>query len=187
MDAAAVDRARRLSCQVPRGAERENIRESTPEGLDTASRKGGHGGRPPVVTDDMPHTVLRRRANGESAEQIRPDLIIPTGKRKGHNPSVAGIHRALAEYAKREASPEAAEKAPPTSPPSKPAKSPTPPATCHFAVASGEPGLYLCPDDCEPDRGQPCERLDLTVDLSGKRQGFGSHPTVRDPRPTPPR
>ncbi|MET9079904.1 recombinase family protein [Streptomyces sp. NPDC004232] len=71
--------------------ERENIRESTLEGLDTAARKGKHGGRPPVITDDMLHTVLRRRANGESVEQIQPDLIIPTGKRKGQNPSVASI------------------------------------------------------------------------------------------------
>lgn len=59
--------------------ERENIRESTLEGLDAAARKGKHGGRPPVITDDMLHTVLRRRANGESVEQIQPDLIIPTG------------------------------------------------------------------------------------------------------------
>ncbi|MFH8409327.1 recombinase family protein [Streptomyces sp. NPDC018019] len=66
--------------------ERENIRESTLEGLDTAARKGKHGGRPPVITDDMLHTVLRRRAGGESVEQIQPDLIIPTGKRKGRTP-----------------------------------------------------------------------------------------------------
>ncbi|MFI6275410.1 hypothetical protein [Streptomyces sp. NPDC050988] len=83
-------------------SERENIRESTLEGLDTAARKGKHGGRP-VITDDMLHTVLRRRALGESVEQIQPDLIIPTGKRKGQSPSVAGIYRALAEHAKREA------------------------------------------------------------------------------------
>ncbi|WP_258543984.1 recombinase family protein [Streptomyces ipomoeae] len=87
--------------------ERENIRESTLEGLDTAARKGKHGGRLPVITDDMLHTVLRRRANGESVEQIQPDLIIPTGKRKGQNPSVASIYRALAEHAKHEAYPEA--------------------------------------------------------------------------------
>jgi hypothetical protein len=86
--------------------ERENIRESTVEGLDTAARKGKHGGRPPVITDDMLHTVLRRRALGESVEQIQPDLIIPTGKRKGQNPSVASVYRALAEHAKREAYPE---------------------------------------------------------------------------------
>ncbi|MEV1173974.1 recombinase family protein [Nonomuraea sp. NPDC049784] len=66
--------------------ERENIRESTLEGLDTAARKGKHGGRPPVITDDMLHTVLRRRALGESVEQIQPDLFIPTGKCKGQNP-----------------------------------------------------------------------------------------------------
>jgi DNA invertase Pin-like site-specific DNA recombinase len=89
--------------------ERENIRESTLEGLDTAARKGKHGGRPPVITEDMLHTVLRRRANGESVEQIQPDLIIPTGKRKGQNPSVASIYRALAEHGKREAYPEAIE------------------------------------------------------------------------------
>ncbi|GAA2124193.1 hypothetical protein GCM10009759_75720 [Kitasatospora saccharophila] len=91
--------------------ERENIRESTLEGLDTAARKGKHGGRPRVITDDMLHTVLRRRAAGESVEQIQPDLFIPTGKRKGHNPSVASIYRALAEHAKREAYPEAIEQA----------------------------------------------------------------------------
>jgi hypothetical protein len=91
--------------------ERENIRESTLEGIDTAACKGKHGGRPPVITDDMLHTVLRRRAGGESVEQIQPDLIIPTGKRKGHTPSVASIYRALAEHAKREAYSEAVEQA----------------------------------------------------------------------------
>ncbi|ARF58067.1 recombinase family protein [Streptomyces gilvosporeus] len=91
--------------------ERENIRESTLEGLDTAARKGKHGGRPPVITDDMLHTVLRRKALGESVEQIQPDLIIPTGKRKGQSPSVASIYRALAEHAKREAYPQAIEAA----------------------------------------------------------------------------
>ncbi|MFD2278442.1 hypothetical protein ACFSUJ_03690 [Streptomyces lusitanus] len=59
----------------------------------------------------MLHTVLRRRANGEPVEQIQPDLIIPIGKRKGQNPSVASIYRALAEHAKREAYPEAVEQA----------------------------------------------------------------------------
>lgn len=50
----------------------------------------------------MLHTVLRRRAGGESVEQIQPDLITPTGKRKGRHLSVAGIYRAVAEHAKRE-------------------------------------------------------------------------------------
>lgn len=103
--------------------ERENIRESTLEGLDTAARKGKHGGRPPVITDDMLHTVLRRRAGGESVEQIQPDLIIPTGKRKGRNPSVASIYRALAEHAKHEAYPEPSSKPTPTSHPSRPTRS----------------------------------------------------------------
>ncbi|MER6015507.1 hypothetical protein [Streptomyces bluensis] len=59
----------------------------------------------------MLHTVLRRREGGESVGQIQPDLIIPTGKGEGQNPSVAGIDRALAEHAKREAYPEAVEQA----------------------------------------------------------------------------
>jgi DNA invertase Pin-like site-specific DNA recombinase len=91
--------------------DRETIRESTLEGLNAAARKGKHGGRPPVITDDMLHTVLRRRANGESVEDIRPDLYIPTGKRKGRNPSLASIYRALAEHEKRQAHPEAVERA----------------------------------------------------------------------------
>lgn len=91
--------------------ERENIRESTLEGLETAARKGKYGGRPPVITDDMLHTVLRRKALGESVEQIQPALIIPTGKRKGRNPSVASIYRALAEHEKTQAYPEAVETA----------------------------------------------------------------------------
>lgn len=57
----------------------------------------------------MLHTVLRRRENGESVEDIRPDLIVPAGKRKGKNPSPASIYRALAEYAKRQAHTEAIE------------------------------------------------------------------------------
>jgi hypothetical protein len=80
---------------------------SGPEGLDTAARKGKHSGRPPVITDDMLHTVIRRRAGGESVEQIQPDLIIPTGKRKGQSPSVASVYRVLAEHEKAQAYPEA--------------------------------------------------------------------------------
>jgi DNA invertase Pin-like site-specific DNA recombinase len=67
--------------------ERENIREA---GLDAAACKGEHGGRPAVITEDMLHTVLRRRANGETVEQMRPDLAIPTGRRKGRGLSGRG-------------------------------------------------------------------------------------------------
>ncbi|MFF3677629.1 recombinase family protein [Streptomyces sp. NPDC002120] len=91
--------------------ERENIRECTLAGLDAAARKGKHGGRTPVITDDMLHTVLRRRAKGETVEQIQPDLIIPTGRRKGRNPSLSSIYRALAEHTKRQAYPEAVQQA----------------------------------------------------------------------------
>ncbi|MGH3120925.1 MAG: recombinase family protein [Streptosporangiaceae bacterium] len=91
--------------------ERENIRESTLEGLDAAARKGKHGGRPQVITEDMLHTVLRRRAGGESVEDIAPDLLIGAGKRKGRNPSVSSIYRALADHEKARAYPEAVEAA----------------------------------------------------------------------------
>ncbi|MFF3389941.1 recombinase family protein [Streptomyces sp. NPDC002669] len=50
-------------------------------------------------------------AMAETVEQIQPYLIVPTGKRKGQNPSVASIYRALTEHAKREAYPEAVEQA----------------------------------------------------------------------------
>ena len=91
--------------------EREAIREATLEGLDAAARKGNHGGRPTVITDDMIHTVLRRKAAGESVESIRKDLIIPTGKRKGRNPSPASVYRALAEYEKTRRYPDALDQA----------------------------------------------------------------------------
>ncbi|WP_405834856.1 hypothetical protein [Streptomyces sp. NBC_01176] len=45
----------------------------------------------------MLHTVLRRKALGESVEQIQSALIIPVGERKGQNLSVASVYRALAE------------------------------------------------------------------------------------------
>ncbi|MCX5410136.1 hypothetical protein [Streptomyces sp. NBC_00086] len=59
----------------------------------------------------MPHTVLRRKARGESVEQIQPDLIIPTGKRKGQIPSVVSIYQAIAEHEEAPAYPEAVEAA----------------------------------------------------------------------------
>ncbi|GAB2823780.1 hypothetical protein GCM10022221_22340 [Actinocorallia aurea] len=91
--------------------EREAIREATLEGLDAAARKGNHGGRPPVITDDMLHTLLRRRTAGERVEDIRGDLYIPTGKRRGQNPSLASCYRALAEHDKTSAYPEAVQAA----------------------------------------------------------------------------
>jgi hypothetical protein len=72
---------------------------------------GTGSGEPGQEVDDMLHTVLRRKALGESVEQIQPALIIPTGKRKGQNPSVASIYQALAEHEKTQAYPEAVETA----------------------------------------------------------------------------
>ncbi|MGH3869008.1 MAG: hypothetical protein ACRDQ4_23395 [Pseudonocardiaceae bacterium] len=44
-------------------------------------------------------------------ESIRPNLIIPAGKCKGQNPSLASICRALAEHERAQAYPEAIEQA----------------------------------------------------------------------------
>ena len=55
--------------------------------------------------------ALRLRTNGDAVEQIQPDLIIPTGRRKGANPSLSSIYRALAEHEKTQAYPEAVEAA----------------------------------------------------------------------------
>jgi hypothetical protein len=74
----------------------------------------------PVVTDDMLHTVLRRRAGGEFAESIRSDLIIPNGKLKGQNPSLASIYRALAEHEKHRHTPKPSSRLTPSSPPHRP-------------------------------------------------------------------
>ncbi|GAA3415615.1 recombinase family protein [Streptosporangium vulgare] len=46
--------------------ERENIRESTLEGLDAAARKGKHGGQPPVITDDNKLELRTRQQGAES-------------------------------------------------------------------------------------------------------------------------
>jgi hypothetical protein len=59
----------------------------------------------------VPRREVRLVQNGESLEDIRPDLIIPTGKRKGRNPSLASIYRALTEHEKRRAYPEAVDQA----------------------------------------------------------------------------
>lgn len=57
-------------------AERENIRESTLEGLDTASRKGKHGGRPPVITDDVLHTSRRRTPTSLTSRPVNSPAFV---------------------------------------------------------------------------------------------------------------
>jgi DNA invertase Pin-like site-specific DNA recombinase len=99
--------------------ERENIRDATLEGLTAAARKGNHGGRPPVITADMLHTVLRRRANGESVEQIRPDLIIPPANARANTPARPASTGRLPSTTKRRRTPRPSTKPTPTSPPSR--------------------------------------------------------------------
>jgi hypothetical protein len=61
--------------------------------------------------------VLRRRAAGESIETIRTDLIIPAGKRKGHNPSLASIYRAPPNTTRPRPTPRPSNRPTPTSQP----------------------------------------------------------------------
>ncbi|MET4923084.1 hypothetical protein P3L51_12120 [Streptomyces sp. PSRA5] len=55
--------------------------------------------------------MLRRRANGETVEDIQPDPLIPTGRREGQSPSLSSTCRAPAEHEKTQAYPEAGETA----------------------------------------------------------------------------
>lgn len=93
----------------------------------------------------MLHTLLRRRADGESIEQIQPDLISPLAKRKGQNPSVASVCRVLAEHARLEAYPETVEQAHAASPPSSRAGFPAP--------ATPETATAWITDDAVPKAG----------------------------------
>ncbi|WP_079169644.1 MULTISPECIES: recombinase family protein [unclassified Streptomyces] len=51
--------------------EREGIREKTLEGLDTAARKGDHGGRPSVVDDDKLAVARARHGLGRERHRHR--------------------------------------------------------------------------------------------------------------------
>lgn len=99
--------------------ERENIRESTLEGLDAAARKGKHGGQPQVITDDILHTARPPRTGRvRRADPSRP--VDRHGKRKGHNPSLARIYRRSPNTRRPRLTPRPSRRRTPTSPPSKP-------------------------------------------------------------------
>ncbi|SDS89410.1 hypothetical protein SAMN05216371_0835 [Streptomyces sp. TLI_053] len=77
--------------------ERNYIREKTLEGQQTAAAKGNHGGRPKAIDDDMPTFALALKAKGVPVPDIAGKPVVKTGKNAGKNPSVASVHRALAE------------------------------------------------------------------------------------------
>ncbi|MER5321243.1 recombinase family protein [Streptosporangium roseum] len=78
-------------------SEREYIREKSLEGQASARESGRHGGRPKVFDDDMIAYARNLSARGVPVPDIARKLIIPTGKNKGHNPSVASVYRILAD------------------------------------------------------------------------------------------
>jgi hypothetical protein len=71
---------------------------------------------PVVITDDMLHPVLRRKAAGKTVKQIRPDLIIPAGKRKGPQPQ-PGQHLPGPSPSTTRPTPRPSKRSTPTSPP----------------------------------------------------------------------
>jgi DNA invertase Pin-like site-specific DNA recombinase len=58
--------------------EREMLIERTLDGLAQADAEGRHGGRPPVISREMMHIALGRRAEGESVTSIAKSLTYKT-------------------------------------------------------------------------------------------------------------
>lgn len=78
-------------------SEREYIQEKSLEGQASARERGRHGGRPKVVDDGMAAYARSQRANSVPVPQMASKLVITSGKNKGEHPSVATVHRILAE------------------------------------------------------------------------------------------
>ncbi|MFD3733757.1 hypothetical protein ACFWVE_20780, partial [Streptomyces sp. NPDC058632] len=77
--------------------ERNHIREKTLEGQAIAASEGNRGGRPKVIDDDMLTLAVALEDKGIPVPEIAKKLTIKTGKNAGRSPSVASLHRALAE------------------------------------------------------------------------------------------
>jgi DNA invertase Pin-like site-specific DNA recombinase len=77
--------------------DRNYIREKTLEGQQLAAAKGHHGGRPRVLDDDQVAFARSLRAAGTPVPEIAKKVRIISGKNAGEHPSVASVHRALAE------------------------------------------------------------------------------------------
>ena len=82
-------------CAVAAQLDRDYIREKTLEGQRSAAAQGRHGGRPPVIDDDMALFARALRDQGTPVPQIAQKLVIKTGKNAGEHPSVASVYRAL--------------------------------------------------------------------------------------------
>ncbi|HEX4815381.1 MAG TPA: recombinase family protein [Nonomuraea sp.] len=78
-------------------SEREYIREKSLEGQASARERGRHGGRPKVFDEDMAAYARSLRERGVPVPEIAAKLVIPTGKNKGRNPSLASVYRVLAD------------------------------------------------------------------------------------------
>ena len=156
--------------------ERENIREATLEGLDAAARKGNHGGRPAVITDDMLHTVLRRKAAGESVEAIREDLIIPTGNARPATPASPASTGPWPNTTKPRSTPKPSNRPTPTSLPCT-----QPDDTRHAGTNQAEHSG----SDLPPDAGKPQAR-GISVGSFVRTTGTPTRPAARANSALPP-
>lgn len=85
-------------CAVAAQLDRDYIREKTLEGQRAAAAQGRHGGRPPVIDEDMLLLAQALRDAGTPVPRIAQKLTISSGKNAGAHPSVATVYRALATH-----------------------------------------------------------------------------------------
>lgn len=87
------------------GMERDYVRDRTLEGHETARRRGKAIGGATVTDDAMLSMALLLRDQDLSLREIAAQLVITTGRRKGHHPSAATVLRLLRDHDARPATP----------------------------------------------------------------------------------
>jgi DNA invertase Pin-like site-specific DNA recombinase len=85
--------------------EREMMIERTLDGLAQADAEGRHGGRPPVISRDMMHIALGRRADGESVTNIANSLTYKTASGEERTVSRRALYNAFKAYDAERAEP----------------------------------------------------------------------------------
>ncbi|MET8270123.1 hypothetical protein [Streptomyces sp. NPDC005096] len=128
--------------------------EKTLEGQVADAAKGNHGGRPKVIGDDMLTVAVALGDKGVPVPEIAKKLVIRTGKNAGKNPSVASLHRALAEA--EDAADDGLPLRPAQARPHPPARSPAHPR--------GDRPPRTSPGPASPEHGDP--PLEPVINLS---------------------
>jgi len=78
--------------------EREMMIERTNDGLAQAAAEGRHGGRRPVISEDMMRIALGRRADGESVTSIVKGLTYKTASDQERTVSRRALYNAFKAY-----------------------------------------------------------------------------------------